>query len=313
MSLATARPRRRMLLVSSSALFLGAGLAVAAVGGRGSGAESPPPGVSQDPTLIVVPATSEVAPPAPVAASPLSPHAPPAPGPAPARAPRAWRPTGPADVRLWTNGDSTSYYMSYWTMQMVAALGGSPVQPEAEYKISSGLVRRDFFDWFAYTDRQLAAFQPTVVVFMVGANDALQGGGLERYRSLVADMMDSMNGPTRRVIWVGQPNVGRAELQAVIPALNAIFREEAEARPWVTFVDTWALTSDGVGNYAASLPDGDGSIEVLRADDGVHFTSAGGKRLATAVVAAIFSPTREETAELEAAQRALAASAGTLP
>ena len=306
----TGSAARRVLMLAGSSVFLAGGLAVAAMGGAGS-APPGPPVVEAAPEPVVLAAAlapgllpvpdAEPPPTLPIAATEAAPTGPlPAPEPEAAAMPRAWRPTGPADVRVWSNGDSTSYWMSYWTLRLLTDLGGSAVQPEAEFKISSGLVRREFFDWYGYAERQLSEAQPTVVVFMVGANDALQGVSLERYSEYVAEMMDRMNAPARRVIWVGQPNVRRAELRAAIPALNLIFKEEAEKRPWVTFVDTWALTSDSEGQYAASLPGEDGIIEVLRADDGVHFTSAGGRRLSLAVVEAVFAPTREELAAAEA-------------
>jgi hypothetical protein len=182
-------------------------------------------------------------------------------------------------------------------MDWLRSLGATTVQPFAEYKISSGLVRRDFFDWYAYFDQQMAAYSPNVVVFMVGANDALQGISIERYRELVGEAMDRLKAPERRVVWVGQPNMGRADLRRALPGLNAVFAEEAAKRPWVVYVDAWTLTSDSSGNYAAALPGADGTPQVLRVDDGVHLTPAGGRWLAGPIIDAIFSPTPEEAAE----------------
>jgi hypothetical protein len=116
---------------------------------------------------------------------------------------------------------------------------------------------------------------------MVGANDAHPGMDLASYRQRVAQMMDQLQG--HRLIWVGQPNMGRADLTAAIPGMNAVFADEASKRAWVRYVDTWALTSDANGAYTPYLPDG----SLARADDGVHFTSSGGNYLAQAVVAAI--------------------------
>ena len=184
-------------------------------------------------------------------------------------------------MRVYANGDSTSYFMSVGVLSITASMGAVQVQPAAEYQISSGLLNTSDFDWYAYMTSEMTAYSPDVVVFMVGANDAYTGMDLGLYRQRVGQMMDQRNG--RRLIWVGQPNMERADLVAAIPAMNQIFAEEAAQRPWVRYVDTWALTSDGTGNYTPYLPDG----TLARADDGVHFTSAGGYYLAEAVVAAI--------------------------
>jgi len=193
-----------------------------------------------------------------------------------------------AGVRLWSNGDSTSYFMSVALAQMMLERGAAATQPAPEYKVSSGLLNPGYFDWPAYIAAEMAARQPNVVVFMIGANDAHPGMPLDLYRQRVGALMDQLQAPGRRVVWVGQPNMGRADLAAAIPAMNRIFAEEAASRPWVTYVDVWALTSDANGNYAQYLPDEHGVLRAIRANDGVHFTPEGGRRLAMAVLWAYF-------------------------
>jgi hypothetical protein len=133
----------------------------------------------------------------------------------------------------------------------------------------------------------MAEKNPNLVVFMIGANDAKFIGGPEEYRVRVSEAMGLMEAPERRVLWVGQPNSTQPKLAANVPAINAIFQEEAAKRPWVTYVDTWAATSDENGNYSQLLPDADGQLIRARADDGVHFTQEGGRILAGLVMEAI--------------------------
>jgi hypothetical protein len=52
----------------------------------------------------------------------------------------------------------------------------------------------------------------------------------------------------------------------------------------VRFVATRELFSDG-GGYAAYLPGSDGQPVLVRREDGIHLTAAGGRRLAGAVLA----------------------------
>jgi hypothetical protein len=215
-----------------------------------------------------------------------SPTTPPLPSPAATQPPPPPPPPPPtgslAGVRIWSNGDSTSFFMSVAFINSAANLGAVPTQPEPEYKISSGLLRPEFFDWPAYLASEMALRDPQVVVFMVGANDAYVGMPLETYRTRVAAVMDQLSG--RRLIWVSQPNMGRADLAASIPAMNEVYRSEAAARPWVTYVDAWALTSDADGAFTSYLPDETGALVLARGEDGVHFTSAGGRVLARAVL-----------------------------
>lgn len=231
--------------------------------------EATPPPTSEDETPTV--------PPAPEPSS--TPEPPPPPPPPPPVA------TGSlAGVRVWSNGDSTSFFMSVSFLNQAANAGAVQTQPEPEYQISSGLLRPEFFDWPAYLAAEMASRDPDVVVFMVGANDAYVGMPLDTYRQRVATVMDQLG--DRRVIWVGQPNMGRADLAAAIPPMNQVYAQEAASRPWVTYIDAWALTSDASGAYAQYLPDETGTLRQIRADDGVHLTAEGGRRLANAVMAA---------------------------
>lgn len=174
--------------------------------------------------------------------------------------------------------------MSASFISMITAMGAIAVQPAPEYQISSGLLTPQRFDWAAFVTREMAARTPDVAVIMLGANDAYAGMPLDLYRRRVGELMDAMYAPARYVVWVGEPNMGRADLVAAIPAINRIFAEEASRRPWVTYVDTWLLTSDAAGRYQQYLPDAGGAPVQIRADDGVHFTPAGGRRLAYAVL-----------------------------
>ena len=242
-----------------------------------------------EPTVnVITDEPSQAADAAPPPTSTPVPLAAPPPPPPPA-------PTGSlAGQRVYANGDSTSYFMSVGVLSSAVAMGGLQVQPAPEYQVSAGLLNSNFFDWYGYLASDMATYNPGIVVFMIGANDAHVGMDLRSYAERVGQLMDLLNG--RRVIWAGQPNMGRADLAAAIPAMNEVFSAEAAKRPWVRYVDTWSLTSDANGNFTPYLPDG----TLARGSDGVHFTSAGGAYLAQAVVAAIVSSSRGAQAGAEA-------------
>ncbi len=213
----------------------------------------------------------------------------PTPTPAPTPTPEPSRlPASPQGLRLWSDGDSTSYFMTEALFAEWAARGGIPVRG-ADYKVSSGLWRDDFFDWPAYIQAEMATYDPDVAVFMVGANDANQVSSHELYAARVGRVMDLMYREGRVVVWVGQPCMGNESLAATVPAVNRVFQEQAATRPWVVYVDTWALTSWSDGSYSQHLPDDSGVEQMIRYPDGIHFTGAGGRRLAMGVLTALFS------------------------
>ncbi|MCZ2110000.1 MAG: GDSL-type esterase/lipase family protein [Dehalococcoidia bacterium] len=211
----------------------------------------------------------------------------PRPTPTPTPPPRVG-PTSPQGVRIWADGDSTSYFVTVGLFNLFEANGGVAVR-EPDYQKSSGLISGGL-DWFTYAASEMTTYAPDVAVLMLGANDAvvINSVGTERYRERVGAMMDLLRAPNRLVVWVGQPAMGRDDLAANVPVVNAIARDEATRRPWVLYVDTTAVTTGADGQYTPYLRDADGST-VLGRSDKVHFTPAGGRIVADAVFAAIFS------------------------
>jgi hypothetical protein len=146
---------------------------------------------------------------------------------------------------------------------------------------SSGLNSPGFFSWPGYIAEEIAAHDPDIMVFMIGANDAKPGMDLDAYHERVGALMDAMEG--RQVIWIGQPSFDsaiRPDLATSVPSVNEVFFLEALERPWVTYVDTWTASTDSARAYSRYLPDETGALVEMRAADGVHLTSAGGRMLA---------------------------------
>lgn len=217
--------------------------------------------------------------------TPEPPPPPPTPEPGPLAA------DSPEGLRLWSHGDSTSYFMTLALYQIWRDQGGIPVAA-ADYKVSTGLARPDYFDWPTFIAGEMARYDPDVAVLMVGGNDIMQMGNHETYRSRVARVMDLMQREGRVVVWLGQPNFGpgREAMAQRVTDLNAIFAEEAASRPWVVYVDTYVLTSWSDGSFAWEQDDVFGNLVKIRHDDGVHFTTAGGRHLAVGVMGALFGP-----------------------
>ncbi len=67
------------------------------------------------------------------------------------------------------------------------------------------------------------------------------------------------------------------------PVFAEVLKAAAD-RPWVRTVDTWSLTADADGAYAAHFKDLNGKVRLMRDNDGVHFTPPGYELIAESVL-----------------------------
>lgn len=205
-----------------------------------------------------------------------SPRRSPSPSPTPTGLPT---PTAADQLRFFCSGDSMGGELGGGLVPIIHGTGKA--KTVSFYKVSSGLVRTDFFDWFAYLGKYSKRYQ--AVVFMLGTNDAqsiavadgapIKFGTAEwkaAYRTRVGKAMDIMlDSGVRRVYWVGMPVMRATNFNKDMAVINAAFKDEAEKRdPAVQYVDTVSLFSVN-GAYAPKW----------RQSDGVHFNIAGVQRL----------------------------------
>ena len=257
------------------------GLSVAGVGAGGYGPRAIVAEVTYDPTNTPSP----------------TPTATPTPLPTPTPVAKLTR-TSLSGLKIWSFGDSTSYFMTVGLYDLAARYGAVPVR-DADYSCGTGLLTSQqcafqggSLDWPSFAQQQMATYSPDIAVVMLGMNDAVGSPDPEHYRSLIDNLMDAMQGGGRTVVWVGIPSIDPAlrDAHMVTEAhlMNSLAEQEAAARPWVIYVDGWADTADANGNFTWDLTDQDGSVVEARAgDDGIHFTSAGGTVLAEDVISAV--------------------------
>ena len=206
-------------------------------------------------------------------------------------------PTKSHKLVLWIGGDSMVqvFGSSLETMARQTGL----VVPVLDYKISSGLVRPDFYDWPERISAEMMSLDPDVAVVMFGANDG-QGmkvggqvypfgtsGWLKIYHKRVAMVMDELLTRGREVYWVGQPIARARYFTDNVHTMNSVYQEEALRRPHMHYVESWPLFVNSKGQYSDYLRDDSGAMALMRAADGIHLTRAGGDRLAKAVLARI--------------------------
>jgi hypothetical protein len=174
------------------------------------------------------------------------------------------------------------------------------VQTTVDYKVSSGLASNDLRNWQQRTEEQMFLDNPEVVVFMIGANDAIMVNNVDAnhdgipdwqpiYRAKVDKMMDTMVGPNHRtVIWIGSPPLADGRLNPGAKEVDKVMQEEAAKRsPDVIYVDAYKLFSGPDGEYSSRITDENGKEFTARIGDGVHFTPDGAAYLARAVFSLI--------------------------
>lgn len=202
-------------------------------------------------------------------------------------------------LKLWIIGDSFVELFGPALENDAAETG--VMQTEVDFRFISGLVRADYFDWPAHITARLPEVQPDAVVVMFGGNDGQpmtwQGtqlepdtpAWLERYHTLVGEAMDTILQGTTRVYWVGLPIMRDARFTERVIGFNQVYREEAEKRPGVVFVDIFELFQDENGEYSTYLRTESGDLLDMRTEDGAHFTWNGAYRLSEFVLEAIAS------------------------
>ena len=193
-------------------------------------------------------------------------------------------PTAAAPLNVVVAGDSTAKALGDMLKSAVTEI---PELSITNYgKVSTGLARSDYFNWGARMQEIVATDAPEVTLFMVGANDGqsiLEGDGTvvaqygsaeweEQYRSRIAGIMDLNQGNGRRLIWVGEPNVGNPAIQEAVQTGNRIAQEEAKSRPWVSYFDVATLVAGPDGGFADYITLPDGSTARCYAGDGVHLS-----------------------------------------
>lgn len=197
--------------------------------------------------------------------------------------PRTITAGAPLSVRVF--GDSQSRDLAV-SMQNAAATD-TRIAVDDRGKVSTGLARPDYYNWPARLQEQLADSDTDVIVFMAGDNDdqSLQDreGNVvatigtpewaEEYRRRVAGIMDLVNNHRRKLVWVGNPPVGRSSLNATIAVINPILADEAARRSWVTYVIPSPTLAGPNGEYQdyVTLPGGTAPVRCRRPDQ-VHLT-----------------------------------------
>jgi len=209
-------------------------------------------------------------------------------------------PTPDDPLKLWVGGDSVGGSFGV-QMQPVSASTGL-FTPTLDFTVGTGLTRPDFYNWPEHFVKDVIPdLDPDVMVPMFGANDdqnmELPDGTLltkytpewfDEYRRRVGATMDLMRSPDndRLVVWVGSVPAGPGSEISNQDVLNYIYWSEAQNRPWVTYVDTWAILGGPPPDHswAPEVPSADGKMRDMFQGDNLHLATTGAVRLSWATL-----------------------------
>jgi hypothetical protein len=166
-----------------------------------------------------------------------------------------------------------------------------------DYKVSSGLNRIDYYDWYARTRKVINDYQPDVVIVLFGANDLqditdFQGKSrvfmtkewqktyqerVEKYANLLAASS------VRKVYWVGQSMPNRSSYLKAFPIINDIYKNARKSSAKVEFISTWDTFAQA-GKFVPVVADKSGKRGYVKNNDSLHFTSHGAQIISDLII-----------------------------
>lgn len=167
-----------------------------------------------------------------------------------------------------------------------------------DYKVSSGLNRIDYYDWYARTENLINSYKPDVLVVMFGGNDnqditdfeghyrvRLSNEWKTAYRERVEKYAKLVSASSvRKVYWIGQPISSRTRYNQAFSAFNTIYNEVSQSYPKIKFVSTWEKFSIA-GRFTPVVADRSGRRASVKVSDAIHFTTHGAKIVSELVIA----------------------------
>jgi uncharacterized protein len=200
-------------------------------------------------------------------------------------------------LRIWVAGDSLAGVPG----EALERVGGAVDVVGVESRLSTGLTRPDLYNWFTRIQQAPKELRPEVAVLSFGADDAHDFmAGVPEGRTVGplgsaswnAEYRRRVEGVTRElaadgvyVVWLGLPIPDGAGFKKSFPIVNRILESVAKAHARsATYVDDWDLLADAHGRYTPYLRV-HGKLTLMRLPDGVHYTGAGGDRIAAQVLA----------------------------
>ncbi len=175
-------------------------------------------------------------------------------------------------------------------------------------KSATGLARPDYFDWMGEAKKRIRRHDPDLVVVIIGGNDGqdlipkskktkprrvLWHGDdwADAYARRVLDFSLALLADHRRIVWLELPVMEHKSLERKLVKIRGIQKDALGAlMPRVAYVPTRPHFVGTQGEVLTKVKvQGYRSAQVLRQDDGIHFTVPGSKYFAAKVAPAVLA------------------------
>jgi len=173
----------------------------------------------------------------------------------------------------------------------------SDLEVKRRGKYSTGLNRRDVFDWNKYSLDLIEEFKPEVLIVMFGANDSqniLDNLGQpcrvsdpewdEVYTRRAEEYIALISPRVEKIYWVGQPAAREPVFSGRLKHLDEIYEREALKWNNIKYISTWERFTTAEGKYQAIVADDGGLRQRVKTDDGIHLTYHGSKIMSQLVI-----------------------------
>lgn len=188
-------------------------------------------------------------------------------------------PTPDNPLRVYIAGDSLTG--SYGSILGTDLGETGVISAKYDSRPSSGLVNIDFFNWYKHSRTIMSSFNPEIIIFMIGTNDASIVSSnpkdyVSSYSEDLNDVLDIFEPENRKVFFVLAPAMKDSRLNSNVTKLNYVIKSVATARR-ARVIDANESLSPSY-RYTSRVKQ-DGKIVSVRSTDGVHISGEGGELL----------------------------------
>lgn len=194
--------------------------------------------------------------------------------------------SSPVHCRIMLLGDSLMEDLGPLTHRALRHRKGLHFILTAKY--STGLTRPEYFNWPENMENAVAATNPDIIIFFIGANDGMpirkdgrtvypNSGAAWRaaYRDKMNELIEIGQRYNCEMIWIGLPPMGSR--YAGILAQTAQAQRDGCTEKGIRFIDTTPILGDENGQFRTYMTDSSGKTIRLRARDKEHLSPVGNK------------------------------------
>lgn len=179
-------------------------------------------------------------------------------------------------MRVYIGGDSLA---SSFGSQLATNFGKTgKISAVWDSRPSSGLINTKFFDWNKQAKSINTKYNPELIFFIIGTNDAntaVKGnpkGYAQAYKDKLISFVNNFPAEDQKIYFVLAPSMRDKTLNANLQKINTVIKDFAAEYGFATISSANVLSPANV--FTLSIY---GST--VRTDDGVHITAEGGKIL----------------------------------